>query len=116
MIEKYGVKVKQPSLACAEIQETVFAGDTTSMLQNLKKLNSNLRKCSNLQCIIKKGDKKPDSSQIFQENRPPTGAVRDPFEVVTPRIGVLGSKQPESLNSGRNPFLELVNQASFGTN
>lgn len=54
LTERYGVKVKKASIDCSDIRESVFAGDTTSMLQNLKKLNSNLRKCGNLECIIKK--------------------------------------------------------------
>jgi hypothetical protein len=116
MIEKYGVKVKQPSLACAQIQETVFAGDTTSMIENLKKLNRNLRNCSNLQCIIKKNEMPIDFKGVSKENRAISGSFKTGINQMTPRMGGLETKHIDNLHSGRNPFLELVNQASFGTN
>ena len=109
MIEKYGVKVKQPNLECSEIQQTVFAGDTTSMLQNLKKLNTNLRMCSNLQCIIKKKDQ-----LVGTENAPVTTKlggvpIKEQKENLKAPANALYTKFSERGSHDRNPFIELVN-------
>lgn len=109
--EKYGAKVKKASIDCSDIRESVFAGDTTSMMQNLKKLNSNLRKCSNLECIIKK---KPISKTYLDKSQSKQGLIQQvdlgkenwysPSDIPTKNSSI--SQKPD-----RNPFLELANAA-----
>lgn len=111
--EKYTVKVKTQVIDCKEIQETIVGGETTSMLENLKRLNTNLKKFNQLECIIKdvKGVTNSGPGANFahlraQESTNPGSGDGNPQNRLLKQLEQ--SLQPSAPSRpGANPFIEL---------
>ena len=111
--EKYTVKVRQQVIDCKDIQDTIVGGETTSMLENLKRLNTNLKKFNQLECIIK--DAKPVHERFspasFGAVMGAEGQLRGSLDGVQHNHFLKQLEQghkPQLPNRpGTNPFIEL---------
>ena len=99
LTEKYGVKVKKQTIDCRDIRQSVFAGATPSMLENLKRVNTNLRKFNQFECIIKDNKQSDTRSTHAQSLQSVDESVLVAEAVGRHRLGD---------GADRNPFIELL--------
>jgi hypothetical protein len=109
--EKYAVKVKPQLLDAKDLRETMGISDTSSMLQNLKRVNSNLRKLNGFECIIKDSNKHTDSRSTHGQSQ---SQSQDEQNYSNPFLrhfdeAPKGKKAP----AHPNPFIELFAENAF---
>jgi hypothetical protein len=110
MVEKYGVKVRKQEIDTAEIQESFVGGGTSSMLNNLKRINQHLKKFNDCPSIIKeaKGGSQPGPSTqpvVLDSAVVQSNVYLQKFQAVA------GARPGEPARADQNPFLTLFEKS-----